>query len=43
VGYEEVKSLFDEYAGSKRYEQVTLWSSEDPDPIEEAYAEFEED
>lgn len=37
--YEEVKSLFDEYARSKRYAQVTLWSSEDHDPIEEAYEE----
>lgn len=35
--YAEVKQLFDEYAESKQYEQVTMWSSDEHDPIEEAY------
>lgn len=37
--YDEVKCLFDEYAGSGQYEQVTMWSSVEHDPIEEAYLE----
>jgi hypothetical protein len=35
----EVKQLFDSYAASKEYEQVTMWSSESDDPIEEEYSE----
>lgn len=37
--YQEVKTLFDEYARVRIYKQVTLWSSLDDDPIEEAYTE----
>ena len=37
--YAEVKKLYDEYAASKKYAQVTMWSSESLDPIEESYVE----
>lgn len=40
--YEEVKGLYDEYAKSGLYAQVTLWSSESDDPIEETYTNEEE-
>lgn len=40
---DEVKTLYNWYKKSKQYEQVTLWSSEEDDPIEEAYLNEGED
>lgn len=35
--YDEVLALFNDYKASTQYDQVTMWSSEEDDPIEEFY------
>jgi hypothetical protein len=37
--YNEVKRLFDEYSKTGEYEQVTMWSSAEHDPIEDQEGE----
>ncbi len=41
--YEGIKDLYDYYSKSKTYSQVTLWSSDSNDPIEESYTNLGED
>ena len=36
--YDEVLALFNDYKSSGQYDQVTMWSSEEHDPIEEYYS-----
>ena len=33
--YDTIKALFDEYVASGKYEQVSMWSDQEDDPIEE--------